>query len=183
MSDWAEFQRAHDFEAVFRDAAVRAADHLLQADPARRYTGFGADCNAEYGDVFLTALWSEPPDLVKLQESIGWTSHWEGAFFSDPVFEASEPLNAFKLALQEHLDGKYTEMRTDSDPYDEAFGAYSDAFCEGFMESVIRILLEIQQMTPALRPALFVACDHDELNETSIQRLVRITGRHPWADR
>jgi len=178
-NEWPAFEREHNFETTFRDAANVAATRLIAQDPKRVFTGFGADCNAEYGDIFLAALWSEPPDITKLKDDIGWISHWEGAFFSDPVFDASEALRQFKSAVQTHLDTKYEELKDGL--YDEKFIEYSDAFCEGFMEVVIRVLFELQKTTPALKSALFLVTDHDELNADTIERLKRITGIDPFA--
>lgn len=179
MSDWSDFAREHNFENVFREAAERAIAQLLAQDSTRSYTGFGADCNAEYGDIFLTALWSEEPDLPKLKDSFGWIAEWDGAFFSDPVFEKTKPLEKFKLAIQTHLENKFDEIG--GEPPHQQFLDYSAAFCGEFMDVVTRVLFEIQQKTPALESALFLVIDHDEMNEDAIKRLERITGRRPFS--
>lgn len=180
MSDWAAFERAHDFENTFREAAEQAVTKLLAQDPTRSYTGFGADCNAEYGDIFLTALWDEEPDLPKLKDSLGWIAEWKGAFFSDSVFEDSEPLQAFKIAVQTHLDNKFDEIGGES-PH-QPFLDYSDAFCAEFMQVVIRVLFVIKQKTPALETTLFLVTDHDETNEDAIKQLEQVTGKRTFGD-
>ena len=180
MSDWAAFEREHNFETTLRKAAEEAVAELLAQDPTRSYTGFGADCNAEYGDVFLTVLWNEEPDLPKLKDSLGWIAEWNGAFFSDSVFEDSEPLEAFKYAIQTHLANKIDEIG--GEPPHQPFLNYCDAFCAEFMNVVTRVLFAIQQKTPALESALFLVTDHDEMNEDAIKRLERVTGKPTFGD-
>ncbi|MEM6595049.1 MAG: hypothetical protein AAF672_09675 [Pseudomonadota bacterium] len=181
MSGWSSFSEEQNFEEIFRRDAKRAIDDLLSQDLTRSYSGFGADCNAEYGDIFLTALWNEEPDIGKLQEDIGWIAEWNGAFFSDTVFENSKELSRIRLAVEDHLEEKYGELVDESASDNDKFVAYSDEFCSGFMDTVVRILYLLRQKTPALQNTVFLVTDHDEMNSETTARLKRVTGSDPFS--
>jgi hypothetical protein len=167
-------------EQRLRDASTEAIRAFARDHPAETFYGFCFDCNADYGEVGLS---------LNTEEDL-----WAHAASHYPSYSQREVEGELRWSSG---DWKYTGFNTDP-PYAKAWeaaweetqeaihGAYIDDENAGvprrFLESVCRVLIAMEKdggLEPISRAEGFktLVTDHNETNEDSWARLLRVRNR------
>ncbi len=139
MMKWSEFEKAHDFENLIFDLTQRSIVLAMAADlPHKHFAAFAFSCSSYCGDISLS-FGVDPGYEDKRRRHRMYPPDWEYEVMEGEV-EAIGALWAASYAPVQDAYSALTEAEDDC-----------DAFCEGFMQSLRRVMVRLER-AGALKP-------------------------------